>query len=1296
MSSETNITDNEKKNLFNCLQNIRDLLPTKKQLSSIEKYHILLDINNKINQSIKPSNLDALQTEEVFFIYRDILLEKEKGLDIEALNFFEFFLKINPQLSVLYKKLKIHLIISRTIEKDYITNPESKPIIKYIKFLKNWIKLSPENFPRLCGFSLIALATFDRKMTNVKKFSIELLRLLAIHNTELFSWIGGFLVMANAILNKEIDEIDDLSAKIADTIIYLLDEEKSRNIMVRNFDFAKVFAVFTDIKNNMTRSANDIEAHEVARLACQFILRMLRSPPGLLFLIQNKRYMESLVEAFRQPTPLQGVLFELFEELLSLQVQQIAYMLILQLYLLIECNFYNVLLELSMVEKFEEKAKDIMKMFLKLCYNIYPQSHIPSNEFLAYSMKKNLDNPEAYDNKTLLSKIKSIMDNNSKIMYTQQLMKYFEMNPNNGEVRKNAFLYSCETLYLNLPSCYKDTRIVRKDVWMNLQVEPEPSMGDCLYLLKNLPEDPQKWPLSKLKLLLEKLGDIKKHTGEYIKEPLFKQMLRFFQPRENNFIYLSWKPQNFMYIEIAYKFFAIVLSVKEGIQLLESRVSEGTFMIYESFMNTLQKLLTEHKQFLKGSMLKLDVSNYHDLDRSSLLEHRNRRQFYSFVEQNPLIHKPESLEFDNINVTLFREYFTLIGYFTFFKKGIELLKKYEIFEKFAKLAKHSKFDHILALLLLSCNYTKEKVVREFLLEVFNIGSEYLVRICLNISSFLVNSEYYNLVFVWMVDPIIQKLNSKSKKEVKWMIIDILTEMVLYTRYDLQILKKLNTELLKNNKKLLYAFLRKESCINFLVDTGLIQHAYETFINDEEPFKAFEQIEKKLLVSTNNIRGIDENYYFLYKHSHINIDFCFSDSGSYLAALLRYPWGLRARIEQSNKEYNLSLNSLVSYNKEKNSIEITGTMNSISSLEVLNEGFKFDKSEVWSFGVSLFVGSYLVNQLLEVVEIDYFTKIDYYCLQNLKQLDMDRYKIVKNGVEYYFKKNSKNRYIVNKVVLHIYLETIDKQSNTKIQSSDTDNFFDIICKTREGANFLHKNKIINDIRDKLISTKDTEDIKVNILNIGNMAQNEEGARILENNKKLLELLLVDYFKQKQSLSLKAVSLHIAHMFAKSITGRKILVKYNWDVFFIYKKRISDPDDQYIAFPKFNKNENKIIEKTESKKRWNVYHDIITHVHNKYKNPKLIQKQFIDFILEISKSKSGELRKDAKEKIAYFKENISEDIDLFYYLIVQLSFYIFNRAYRRNLWLILDVFFYTNNFLLLLDEADEVYNEFILEI
>lgn len=1297
MSSETNITDNEKKNLFNCLQSIRDLLPTKKQLTSIEKFHILLDINNKINQSIKPANLDALQSEEVFVIYRDILLEKEKGLDIEALSFFEFFLKINPQLSSLYKKLKIHFIISRTIEKEYITNPESKPIIKYIKFLKSWIKLSPLNFPRLCGFSLIALATFERKMTNVKKYSIELLRLLAIHNTELFSWIGGFAVMANAVLNKDIDEIDDLSAKIADTIIYLLDEEKSRNIMMRNFDFARVFAVFTDIKTNMQRSVNDSEAHETSRLASQFILRMLRSPPGLLFLIQNKRYMESLVEAFRQPTPLQNVLFELFEELLNLRSQQIEYMLILQLYLLIECNFYNALLELSMVEKFEEKTKDIIKMFLKLCYNIYPQSHIPSNEFLTYAMKKKLDNSEAYDNKTLLSKIKSIFDNNSKIMFTQQLIKYFEMNPNNEEIRKNSFLYTCETLYLNLPSCYKDTRIVRKDVWMNLQVEPEPSMGDCLYLLKNLPEDPAKWPLQKLKLLFDKLGEIKKHTGEYIKEPLFKQLLFFFQPQENNFIYLPWKPQNFIYIEIAYKFFAIMLSVKEGAQLLDSRINEGTFMIYESFMNTLQKLLTEHRQFLKGSVLKLDVSNMNDLNQSVNLDTRTKKQFYSFVDQNALLHKPKSLEFDNINVTLFREYFTLIGFFTFFKKGTDLLKKYEILSKFVKLAKHSKFDHIVAILLLSCNYTKDKVIRDFLLEVFHTGSEYLVRICLNIVSFLINSEYYNLVFVWIVDSIIEKLNTKARKDVKWLIIDILTELVLYTKYDLQILKKLKVDLLKNNKKLLYAFLRKENCISLLQDSGLIKHAYDSFKNDEESIKAFEQIERKLLGSSNNIRDTDENYYFIYKHSHLNIDFCFSDSGSYLAALLRYPWGLRARIEQGGKEFNVSLSSNVCYNKDKNAIEVIGTMSSISTIEIINDGFKFDKSEGWSFGVSLFVGSYLVNQLLEVVEVDYFTKIDYYCVQSFKDLDKERYKIVKNGVEYYFKKNSKNRYSVSKVVLYIYLENIDKKTNAKAKSSENDNFFDVLCKTKEGAEYLRNNKIIDEITDRLNNLTDTEEIKVNILNIGNMAQNEEGARILEENKALVKLLLVDYFKQKQSLSLKGVSLHVAHMFAKSATGRKLLANHNWDVFFIYKKRISDPDDQYIAFPQFNKNENKaLVDKVEPKKQWSVFSNIITHVHEQFKDPKLVQRQFIDFILEISKNKSGDMRKDAKERIAYFKDNISEEIDLFYYVMVQLSFYIFTKAYRRNLWLILDVFFFTNNFLMLLDEADIIYNDFILHI
>ena len=44
--------------------------------------------------------------------------------------------------------------------------------------------------------------------------------------------------------------MENFAERISDTLIFLLDEEKTRNILINKNYFGKIFACFTDIRTN--------------------------------------------------------------------------------------------------------------------------------------------------------------------------------------------------------------------------------------------------------------------------------------------------------------------------------------------------------------------------------------------------------------------------------------------------------------------------------------------------------------------------------------------------------------------------------------------------------------------------------------------------------------------------------------------------------------------------------------------------------------------------------------------------------------------------------------------------------------------------------------------------------------------------------------------------------------------------------------------------------------------------------------------------------------------------------------
>ena len=1299
-SPDSNIlSENSQKNILNYLGNVREfLLPLNSDIKSEDKQKIVKDINNKISSSnIKTQDLDCLMNLEILEIFRSVILKK--NLTSSVLEFYNIVLILKPSITKKYRKIHLHFLLSKLIE----NNPDSETILVTLKLLKSWIQKSHNNFPSLCGFSLIYLAN-QKIMSTTKKMAIELLRILAINNIDVFSWIGGFEVLINAILSNEINDLED---KISNTIIYLLDEEKSRNIIIKDFHFGKIFAVFTDIKGHC--GIKDESAIELGRMASGFLLKLLSSDSGLFFLIDNERYMRSLVDSLRQPHQAKDSLFELFGNLLDINTQQPVHTLVLQLELLIKCEFYQILIEMAMIDKHEEKSKDLLKKFLKLCYQIYPLSEIPQNDFLIYSMKTESDYNIEYENKTLISKIKSILDNNSQILLHKQLLNYFEMNENRQLTRKNDFLYRCEKLYLKFPISFKDTRVSNEEPWNFLNIEDELKLEDCTSLFFSLQENYKKWDFRILSSLLDFLYQNDDLLKENINKPLFRNLLHFFKPRENSFFILEWNMNNFKYIELAYKFFKIILNSKSGCHLLESNDNESAFVVSESFMICMKKILTQHEH-LKGSIaITYYESNFSKKKKSNFFRSFNENNY----KKNNL--KQPSLEIFNKTITLKKDYFSLIGFFTNFKYGRNLLKANNIFKDLLSLSTLSQYDDLLSIILLSCNYIESPNSIILLINVLKFGSDFLRKICLNIISFLLNSENYIFIYKNFIDDIIDILISKKQKKtkkLKKLILHILEEMILNSIYDQNIFEKLPIETIKNSKKLFYAFMRKENCIELIIKKGLINYEYERFKDENDPNKYYDEKNEK--IESKNERYMEEQYYFTYKHSSQNIDSCFSDSGYYLSSLLRYPWNLKIRIQRDNNQNDFLLNTFAYYNKEKHAIEISAVPVSKNFDSVFLNKFDFeDKS--WSFGISLFIGPYALDTQLKIVN-EYFDMITAYSIKKLLDLDNGIIQLKKNGIECFFEEENKREkliglktgkctYKLRKIILFVFL---DKTNENK--KENTNNFFEAICQTRKGSEYLKTSKILEKTISEIMKIKSSigsgslDSVKTNLLSIGNIGKTENGIKIIEKKKILLDLILREFSQQTNFLTLKATCYCVAQMFSSCPTGRKILKQYSWNVFFISKKKINENNDHYIVLsPKEGHKTSQLSDLynlylQNTSNRWFLFNLITMRIQDKYKNNEIVLK-VINVILEPKLKERLKHRESLNDLKHYIVEHkLLEKKDLFFFILIQLSFFKFSR-YRKFFWKILELYFRYDQFFYILDnsdEGDESYQDFILNV
>jgi hypothetical protein len=223
------------------------------------------------------------------------------------------------------------------------------------------------------------------------------------------------------------EEQEPIFERISSSLIELLDKDVTRKVILKNFNLGKLFAKLYDIypqeKQNELTSRNQ----QILETVCKFLYKLLMSNFGLFFFLRNKNYLQYIVEMLKQPIhqkvkeQLLDVIEQWFRALLFREAP--AFGGVLSVYLLMDCKFYESMMQLCFTTSFEKIVRRILKLFLSLAYETLDRSVIPHMNYFYQSIKerpvqqKKIFNQQDQEIMKYISKIESIFKNNSEILF---------------------------------------------------------------------------------------------------------------------------------------------------------------------------------------------------------------------------------------------------------------------------------------------------------------------------------------------------------------------------------------------------------------------------------------------------------------------------------------------------------------------------------------------------------------------------------------------------------------------------------------------------------------------------------------------------------------------------------------------------------------------------------------------------------------------------------------------------------------------------------------------------------------
>ena len=234
-----------------------------------------------------PDNAHSL-----FRALRLLTADKDPTLRAQSLRTLRYC--VNSQQSVqLFYSLNVDLFLIRSLERD------SKYLwerLQAFKLYKRLFALSPSHMSRALVQSILAMAELPKD--DFRRVSLHEVREMLLVIPNLVCSCNGLRVLVDSILDPA---CSDIAGSLALTLLYVLDQPHTRQLLRPSLDITRLLAVFTD---TAAPDSPDREARRLAAHRC--LVTMMRSWGGILALTEERGGLSSLVGVLSLPMTVKG------------------------------------------------------------------------------------------------------------------------------------------------------------------------------------------------------------------------------------------------------------------------------------------------------------------------------------------------------------------------------------------------------------------------------------------------------------------------------------------------------------------------------------------------------------------------------------------------------------------------------------------------------------------------------------------------------------------------------------------------------------------------------------------------------------------------------------------------------------------------------------------------------------------------------------------------------------------------------------------------------------------------------
>ena len=230
--------------------------------------------------------------QSLFRALRLLTADKDPTLRAQSLRTLRY--AVNSAQSVqLFYQLNIDLFLIRSLERD------SKYLwerLQAFKLYKRLMALAPQHMTRALVQSILAMAELPKD--DFRRVSLHEVREMMLSIPQLVCSCNGLRVLVDSILDPA---CSDMAGSLALTLLYVLDQPHTRQLLRPQLDITRLLAVFTD---TAAPDSPDREARRLAAHRC--LVTMMRSWGGILALTEERGGLSSLVGVLSLPMSVKG------------------------------------------------------------------------------------------------------------------------------------------------------------------------------------------------------------------------------------------------------------------------------------------------------------------------------------------------------------------------------------------------------------------------------------------------------------------------------------------------------------------------------------------------------------------------------------------------------------------------------------------------------------------------------------------------------------------------------------------------------------------------------------------------------------------------------------------------------------------------------------------------------------------------------------------------------------------------------------------------------------------------------